>query len=593
MTAQAALVLGILAVMFAMLVWDKFPAWLVFMGTLTAVMTLKLAPAEALLKGFSNSGVLTVAALFPVAAGMYATGAISLLSQRLIGLPKTLGIAQLKLMGPIALGSAFLNNTPLVAMMIPVVRDLARLTGLPKSKLFMGVSFASILGGTMTVIGTSVNLIIVGLVTDAVAAGRIHGMKPLGIFTPLGVGLPATVAGLAFMLFIGSRLLPNDRARSDGDTARRMYGSELRVAPKGNLEAKTLQQVGFANPVGYRLDSVTRGGLAQGVVPDLRLQGGDILTFAAPADQLSGLWATIGLAPIYSTSISTRRDQHRLVELVVAGTSPAVGHRISELPLPDSPYEMMLVGVSRNGQPPTQALGEFRVEAGDSAVVEVNDSFFYENRRETDFVLTKTLEGYRVQRVDRAVIATLITVAMVALASFGLTTMLNAALLATGAMLFTGCLSVGRAWRSVEWPIVVVLGAAVGLEAAVSGSGLSQMIANGLAAAGGSSPMGALAAVFIGTIIMTNIITNAAAAAFMFPVALSMADHLGVSFTPFAVILMVGASCAFVNPAGFQTNLMVQGPGGYTFGDFAKVGLPLTIIVGAVVLFLAPLVYGF
>jgi len=144
----------------------------------------------------------------------------------------------------------------------------------------------------------------------------------------------------------------------------------------------------------------------------------------------------------------------------------------------------------------------------------------------------------------------------------------------------------------VEWPIVVVLGAAVGLEAAVSGSGLSRMIANGLAAVGGGSPMAALAAVFIGTIVMTNIITNAAAAAFMFPVALTLANNLGVNFTPFAVILMVGASCAFVNPAGFQTNLMVQGPGGYTFGDFAKVGLPLTIIVGVVVLALAPWVYG-
>lgn len=593
MTIQAGLVLGILTIMFAMLVWDKLPAWLVFMGALTAVMTLRLASTEALLKGFGNSGVLTVAALFPVAAGMYATGAISLLSQRLIGLPKTLGRAQLKLMAPIALGSAFLNNTPLVAMMIPVVRDLARLTGLPRSKLFMGVSFASILGGTMTVIGTSVNLIIVGLVSDAIATGRIHGMKPLGIFAPLGVGLPATVAGLAFMLFIGSRLLPEDRVPSGAGTARRMYGSELRVEPRGNLEAKTLQQVGFANPVGYRLESVTRHGIPQTVAPDLRLQGDDILTFAAPADLLPGLWATIGLVPIYATPMSTRRDQHRLVELVVAGTARAVGHRISELPLPDTPYEIMLVGLSRNGQAPTQALGDFRVEAGDSAVVEVNDSFFYENRRETDFVLTKTLEGYRVQRVDRAVMATIITVAMVALAAFGVTSMLNAALLATGAMLLSGCLTAGRAWRSVDWQIVVVLGAAVGLEAAVSGSGLSQLIANGLLAVGGSSPVGALAAVFVGTIVMTNIITNAAAAAFMFPVALSLANHLGVSFTPFAVILMVGASCAFVNPAGFQTNLMVQGPGGYTFGDFAKVGLPLTIVVGVVVLFLAPLVYGF
>src|SRR5271170_2342388 len=173
MPSQAWIMLGILTIMFALLVWGKLPTWLVFMGTLTAAMTLKLASAEALLTGFSNTGVLTVAALFPVAAGMYATGAISLLSQRMIGLPRSVGAAEVRILPPIAVGSAFLNNTPLVAMMIPVVRDLARNTGLPKSKLFMGLSFASILGGTMTLIGISVNLIIAGLTADAITSGHL------------------------------------------------------------------------------------------------------------------------------------------------------------------------------------------------------------------------------------------------------------------------------------------------------------------------------------------------------------------------------------------------------------------------------------
>jgi di/tricarboxylate transporter len=161
-------------------------------------------------EGFSNTGVLTVAALFPGAAGMYATGAISLLSQHVIGLPRSVWAAQLRILPPVALGSAFLNNTPLVAMMIPVVRDLTRVTGLARSKLFIGLSFASILGGTMTLIGTSVNLIIGGLVVDAMASGRLTGMKPLTIFEPIWVGLPATVAGLLFMMFIGTKLLPGD-----------------------------------------------------------------------------------------------------------------------------------------------------------------------------------------------------------------------------------------------------------------------------------------------------------------------------------------------------------------------------------------------
>jgi di/tricarboxylate transporter len=154
-------------------------------------------------------------------------------------------------------------------------------------------------------------------------------------------------------------------------------------------------------------------------------------------------------------------------------------------------------------------------------------------------------------------------------------------------------LTIQRAWQSLEWRTIVVLGGAVGLESAVTGSGLAKAAANLFAAIGGDSPVIALAAVFVGTVLMTNVISNVASAVLMFSVAVSMAISLNVSFLPFAMILMFGASCAFINPAGFQTNLMVQGPGGYTFGDFARVGLPLTVLVGVVALWLAPIVYGF
>jgi di/tricarboxylate transporter len=251
----------------------------------------------------------------------------------------------------------------------------------------------------------------------------------------------------------------------------------------------------------------------------------------------------------------------------------------------------MLVGLSRHGDAPTEELDDLRVAPGDTALLEVNDSFFYENRRESDFLVTKTWEGNRVKRVDRAIIATAITVAMVALAASGVISMLNSALLATSGMLLTGCLSSEEAWRSVQWKTIAVLGAALGLESAIAGSGLSAKIAQICALIGGSSPRTALAVVFLGTIVMTNLISNAATAAFMFPVALSMSQMLGVSFKPFAMIIMIGASCAFINPAGFQTNLMVQKDGGYRFADFAKVGVPMTFIVGAVVVLLAPLVY--
>jgi di/tricarboxylate transporter len=593
MPSQAWVTLGLLAVMFVLLIWNRLPAWLVFVGTITAAMTLKLASAEALLKGFSNTGVMTVAALFPVAAGMYATGAISLLSQRMIGLPRSVTAAQIRILPPIALGSAFLNNTPLVAMMIPVVRDLTRVTGLARSKLFMGLSFASILGGTMTIIGTSVNLIIAGLVADAMASGHLTGMKALTIFEPMWVGLPATVAGLLFMILVGTRLLPGERRQGIVASAERVFRLELRVQPQSNLDGKTLEAAGFAQPVGYSLLSITRGESALEISSTLKLSAGDLLAFAAPAGVLPGLWTTIGLIPLHAGLTSTPRHRHQLVEVVVSPKSPAVGHLISELPLPDSPYSAFIVGGSHHGQALQVPLSDYRVQAGDSGILEVDGSFFYENRRETDFILTRVIEGFRVQRIDRAWTATVITVVMVAAAALGITSMLNAALLASMAMLLSGCLPIERAWRSLDWKTLVVLGSAVGLEAAVTGSGLSQKIGELCASIGGANPRVSLVVVLAGTLIMTNIITNAAAAAFMFPVALSMAQRLHVSFLPFVMILMVGASCAFINPAGFQTNLMVQEPGGYTFADFAKVGLPLTLVVGVVVIIVAPLVYGF
>jgi di/tricarboxylate transporter len=593
MTGQAWIMLGILAAMFALLVWGRFPNWLVFMGTLTACLTFRLAPHAALLKGFSNSGVLTVAALFPVAAGMFSTGAISLVTKRVFGRPKTLVAAQIKILPPIAMASSFLNNTPMVAMIIPAIRDLSRATGLAPSKLFMGVSFVSILGGTMTLIGTSVNLIISGLTIDAIDSGKLHGIKPLSLFFPLWVGLPVTVAGVLYMIFVGTRLLPGAGQKKAASGATRLFRAEFRVEPESDLDGKTLEEAEFYQPSDYRLLSVTRKGESLTIAADLRLQGEDLLAMAGPADEVAGLWAVIGLIPAYGNLRQSARYLDQLVEVVVSPEAPAVGHLVSEVPLPGSPYQIRTVGLSHDGHAPEVPLRDYRVQAGDAAVLEVPESFFYENRRESDFILMKAVEGYEVKRVSRAIFAIAITVAMMALAAFNVTTMLTAALLATAAMLATGCLTPQRIWNSLEGTTIVVLGAAVGLESALTGSGLSTVIADLLSSLGGTSPTASLAVVFFATVVLTNTISHAAAAVFMFPVALSMVDKLGVSFMPFAIILMMGASCAFINPVSFQTNLMVQGPGGYSFGDFAKVGLPLTAVVAAVVLLITPLVYGF
>ncbi|MFY1110655.1 MAG: SLC13 family permease [Methanosarcinaceae archaeon] len=597
MTAEAWITAGILAATFALLLFSRFPAHVIFLGALTAAITFGLAPVEELLKGFSNQGVLTVAVLFMIAEGMYSTGAITMISDRIVGLPKSILGAQFKILPPVAAGSAFFNNTPLVAMMIPVVRDLSRSTGLDSSKIYIPLSYASILGGASTLIGTSSNLIIAGLVLEQIAENDPGApvLERITIFVPTLVGLPVAIAGIVFLFFIGTKLLPRHEIKGKEEIKRRLYRAEFFIAEDSYLAGKTIEKAGFASPTGYSLNSVRRGEEEKHLIePSFMLRQGDVLTFFTNADGLPALWATIGLTPLNTLfPIQAERHRHRLVEVVISPRSSLVGRSIEDLPETEEPYEAAIVAISRSGEPLDLPLREVRIMAGDSAVLEVEDSFFYHNRNETEFIIVKRLRGYRVKRTDRAIAAIVITGAMVAAAAFGLLTIFNAALLATFAMLATGCMSIRRATKSIEWNTVVVLGCAVGLEAAVTESGLADVLANLISSIGGSDPYVALAVVFVSCIIMTNVITNAAAAAFMFPIALSIAGDLGTSFMPFAVALMLGTSYSFLNPAGYQTNLMVFEPGGYAAKDYIKVGLPLTILVSLAVILLTPLIYEF
>ena len=530
MTFDAWIMLIILIVLFGFLIWNKLPAWIVFVGALTITMTLGLAPESELLEGFASPAVATVGVLFTIAAGMYSTGSITLIADKLIGLPKTLNEALRKILPPVTVASAFLNNTPLVAMMIPVVRDISHTARLAVSKLLIPVSYASILGGAATVIGTSDNLVIAGLVADAIADGSLQEMEPVSIFDPTWIGLPATVAGILFIIFVGVRLLPQpEESDADEIDKKRIYRAEFVVQADTNLVGKTISDAGLGQGDGYKLISLERSDddqilLAEPnseseLIEQKELRSDDVLTFHADAESIPELWTKIGLKPAVGRDLKSQRQEHRLVEVVVSPQHSDVGRKVAEIPVrEDRHFVDQIVASSRNGRPIENAIMDATVEVGDNAILEVEDNFFYANRNELEFALVRRLHGYRVQRIDRAVTAAVITVTMVLLAAFDVMSMLNASLLALLAMLLTGCLTLERAWRSIEWKTLVVLGAAIGLESAITATGLSQVIADVLSALGGDSPFANLVIVFIGSIIMTNIITNAAVAAFLFPV---------------------------------------------------------------------------
>jgi di/tricarboxylate transporter len=597
MTPEAWLTVGILAATFAALLGTKLPPVTVFLGALTLCITFRLAPLERSLAGFANAGVLTIGALFMVAAGMYSTGAITLLSEKLIGRPKSMLAAQVKILGPVTIGSAFLNNTPLVAMMIPVIRDLCKSTGLDKSKLYIPLSFASILGGTCTLIGTATNLIIAGLVVDAMASGTAANatLREIQLFDPSWVAAPAAFLGVVLLMVTSRWLLRSPAPQESAAVAERRYGAEFVIPDGSPLVGKSLEAAGFAEPVGFEvLELIRADGSHAELDAGTRLAARDVIAISADLDSLGSLWTTYGLAPLHTMHpMESARHDHQLVEAVISPSSQAVGRTISEFPLPHSPYKLTIVAVARNGRPVEGRIEDVRVEAGDVAVLEVDDSFFYVNRGETELSLVRPVPGHRTRRWHRAAVASLITAAMITAAAMGWMSMLNAALLATGLMLLSGCLTLRVAARSIDYGTLGVLAAAIGVAAAVSESGLAAVIAGGLTRIGAGDPLAALAVVFLGRVVMTNLITNAASAVFMFPIALSIADQLGVSFMPFAIALMTGTVGAAITPAAYQTNLMVYGPGEYSFMDFVKMGLPLTLLVGAVTLLLTPWVFPF
>lgn len=586
------IVIAILTLTFGLLIFTKLPPAAIFVGALTLTITFKLAPLEESLKGFNNPGVLTIGALFMIAAGMYSTGAISILSDKLIGRPKSVFQAQLKILPNIAFGSAFLNNTPLVAMMIPVIRDLSRSCGLDAKKLFIPLSYASILGGTCTLIGTATNLVIAGLVEEQLAKGGTQPyMEPISLFSLSWIGVPVTVAGIGFLMLFSKRLLPTT-PKSSGileQKTRRMFRIELKIDPEGPLADNTIEHAGLATPDGFSIISLLRQQNKLEFGPGTVLRPNDYLAFSADIDGAKTLWATIGLMPLYaSKELKPERHRHHLVEVAVSPNNSFLGQRIGDIEREDREFEIWLVGMDRDGAAMDYPLEHAVIQVGDVALLEVRDAFFYRNRNETEFFMTKRLRGARIQRTDKAVLATLITVMMVTSVTLGWFSMLNAALLAAGAMLITGCMDLKSAGKSVDFATLMVIASAMGLESAVTASGLSEQIGNFLGALGGNNVYLALAVVFLGCIAMDAMVTNVASAVFMFPIALTIAQNLGVSFMPFAITVMVGASCSFISPVSYQTNLMVYGPGEYSFGDFVKIGVPLSLLVGVITVLLTP-----
>ncbi len=587
MTWEAWFTLGVLVLCIGMLALNRYGPDIVLMAGLTILLLSGiLSPAEAL-SGLANEGMVTVGILYLVVTGLRETGGIAWIGGIVLGRPRSLHVAQLRMMLPVAGLSAFLNNTPVVAMFIPAVQDWAKRNRLSSSRLLLPLSYAAIAGGVCTLIGTSTNLVINGLLLAE------PGLPGLGMFSLAWVGIPVAVAVFLYVLLFSRRLLPERRPILTLLENAREYTVEMLVEPDSPLEGKTIEQAGLRQLPGMYLMEIDREGrILPAVSPRERLRGNDRLIFAGIVDSVKDLQRMRGLIPATKQVFKLEHPRHErcLVEAVVSNSFPHTGKNIRKSRF-RSQYNAVVIAVARNGKRIKKKVGDIVLKPGDVLLLETRHSFLVQHRNSRDFLLLSRLDDSQPPRFERSWIAISIMIMMVVTVAIGWLSMMKAAMLAAGLMLVTGCTSGAIARRAVDWQVLVVIAASFGLGEALKNSGAAQTVAQTLISGSTGDPLIALLLVFLITALFSAVVTNNAAAVLMFPIVLATADVLAVHPMPFVITVMVAASTSFSTPIGYQTNLMVYGPGGYQFMDYIRMGLPLTLVTGLIAWLVVPVIW--
>lgn len=581
--------IAVVAACFVLLAFTRLAPDLVTTAALTVVLLSGVVTPEQALAGFANQGMLTVAVLYVVVSGLTETGAVGWIVQHLLGRPRSQRDAQWRLMLPVAGLSAFLNNTPVVAIFLPAVQDWAGRHRLTLSRLLIPLSYASIAGGTCSLIGTSTNLVVNGMLIEAT------GQQGLSLLDLAWIGVPITLVLFALVLGMGAWLLPDRDPVRDSLENVREYTAEMLVEAGGPVSGKRIDEAGLRQLPGLFLVEIERAGATlPAVSPHEQLHDGDRLVFAGLRDSVVDLQSMQGLIPATSQvfKIDHARSDRRFFEAVVSNSHPLLGRTVREGRF-RTRYNAVIIGVARNGRRLNAKIGDVVLRPGDTLLLETSPGFRDRQHNSRDFFLVSPIGDFHPPRHERAKVAIGVVLVMVFSVGFGWLDMLGAALLAAGLMLVTRCTTAEVARKAPDWQVLVVIATSFGIGASLSESGAAQWIGTGIVSLAVGDPHLTIGLVFVATALLSAVATNNVAAVLMFPVALAAAQGMQVNLLPFAVTIMVAASASFATPIGYQTNLMVYNAGGYRFGDFVRIGLPLTALAGVVTVVIVPLVWGF
>ncbi|MDE2460069.1 MAG: SLC13 family permease [Gammaproteobacteria bacterium] len=557
---------------------------LVMVGAITVLMLLRVITPEQAFAGFANDSVLSIAALFAVAAGLRETSAMGYVVRRIFGQPRSVAAAQLRMMLPVACMGAFMNNTPLVATLLPSVNDWARRHGISVSKLMIPLSYAAIFGGTCTLIGTSTNLVVNGLLTSQ---AHMHGM---GLFELAWIGVPCALVGITYVLITSRWLLPARVPVMAQLQDAREYTVEMLVEAHSPLENLTIKEAGLRQLPGLFLVEIERTGkILPAIGPEERLQGGDRLVFAGITSSVVDLQRIKGLEPATDQifKLDSPRVTRTLIEAVIAPSCPLIGKTIRDGKF-RSLYSAVVVAVARGGQRIHKKIGDIELKPGDTLLLETDPEFPKRHENSRDFLLLRPVEGSVFPRHGRSWLAWAILLAMVLAKGLNILPLAPAAFVAAGLMILLRCCTATSARKSLDIPVLITIAASFGLGQALETSGAAAVIAHYILALTQQQPLWLLVAVYGITMLLTEIVTHSAAAVIVFPIAFATTQALGLHFMPFAIAITMAASASFATPIGYATNLMVYGPGGYRFSDYLRFGAPLNLLMWLVAVLIIP-----